>query len=326
MLDNTEEKIAKIAQVAYLYYVQGKTQQEVATMLGIARPIISRQLKEAEKLGIVHIDISYPVRSSRLEQEMISRFGLQVCRVHIIDSDDENEIKSLVARGAAKFFVEKLPSMRKIAVSWGSTLYEMIKQIEAQANPNLEIIQLIGATGQEHNPNDGPIIARNLAERLGAHLYPLHAPLVVESEHVAKALMKDKVIYQTLNRAIEADIAFVGIGSLEYKKNSLVKAGYLTEKELNEIRKAGAVGDICAQFYNIQGQILDIDINRRIIGLPIKKLQSGPTVIAASFGQDKVNGILGALRGRLINGLITDYETAEKIIENTKQTGTNENI
>lgn len=319
MLNNIEEKNMKFAKIAYLYYVEKKNQEEISSIMQIARPLISRYLKEAEKLGIIRIEVMYPIRSARLEQEFISKFGLESPRILIIDTQDESELKALIGRAAAKFLYEKVSSINKIAISWGSTLYEMIQQLEQQNNPNLEVIQLIGATGKEHNPNDGPIIARNLSEKLGARLYLLHAPLIVESEQIAEALKKDKVIRQTLDRAIQADIAFVGVGSLQYQKNSLIKAGYLTEKELENIKKAGAVGDICAQFYDINGKILDIDINRRIIGVPIKELKNGPKIIAVGFGEDKARGILGALRGKLINGLITDYKTAEKVlIENEK--------
>jgi DNA-binding transcriptional regulator LsrR (DeoR family) len=314
MLDNNEEKQVRLAKVAYLYYMQGKNQVEISELIGVARPQVSRLLKEAEESGIVRIKVDYPIRSERLEASLKERFGLPEARVHIMEEEDPTEARGLIGVAAARFFDDAARGAKRIAISWGSTLYEMIKHIEPREDPGVEVVQLIGATGRENNPNDGPIVARALAERLKARLYLLHAPLVVESELVATALMKDKVVLETLDKAREADIAFVGLGSLERENNSLFRAGYLSERELEQIKKAGGVGDTCARFFDADGHLLDIDINRRIIGLPPADLEKVPRVIAVSLGVDKAAGILGALRGRRIKGLITDHRTAEEVL------------
>ncbi len=315
MLNSSEEKLARFAKMAHLYYIEGKNQVEVAEAMGIARSMVSRQLKEAEELGLVQVRVDYPTRLNRLEQLFSQRFGLAEPRIYIVDEENPSTAKSLIGLAAARYLVEDEPCARCIAISWGSTLFEMIKNLKPCADRGFEVIQLIGATGREHNPNDGPLIARALAERLTARLFPLHAPLVVESELVASALMKDKVVSNTLNRASTADIAFVSIASLEREKNSLFHAGYLSEEELDRIKMAGGVSDICARFFDLEGRLLDIDINRRIIGLPLAELARIPKVVAVTLGPEKAQGILGALRGRHVNGLITDHRTAELVLE-----------
>jgi DNA-binding transcriptional regulator LsrR (DeoR family) len=321
MLDSTEEKLARLAKVSYLYYKEGKNQVEVAEAMGLARPMVSRQLKEAEESGIVKINVEYPIRSRRLEKIFMERFGISEVRIYIVEENDPQKAKALLGSAASRFFSEETAGAKRIAISWGSTLYEMVNHIEGKTAENMEVVQLIGATGREHNPNDGPVVARDLAERLDARLYLLHAPLVVESEMVASALMKDKVVLETLNKARMADIAFVGIGSLEKDKNSLFKAGYISEKELELIKASGGVGDTCARFYDAKGRILDIDINRRVIGLPPDELEKLPRVIAVSLGEEKARGILGALLGKRVKGLITDFRTAEKVIALQDESG-----
>jgi DNA-binding transcriptional regulator LsrR (DeoR family) len=315
MLDSSEEHLARLAKMAHLYYIEGKNQEEVAEALGIARPMVSRQLKEAEEAGIVKVRVDYPFRSECLEHIFMERYGLAEPRIHIVDDSDTAIAKRLIGQAAARFLSEEAAGARKIAISWGSSLYEMVNSLEPKIDKGIEVVQLIGATGHEHNPNDGPIIARFLAEKLGARLYLLHAPLVVESELVAAALMKDKVVRETLDKAKVADIAFVGIGSLEREQNSLFHAGYISEEDLGRIKAAGGVGDTCAQFFDGEGRLLDIDINRRVIGLPPEDLVHVPRVIAVSLGEAKVQGILGALRGGWIKGLITDSHTAERVLE-----------
>ena len=315
MLDAQEEKLARLARMSYLYFMEGKNQVEVAEAMGLARPMVSRQLKEAEECGIVKISVDYPIRSERLEKAFRERFGLANVRILIIEEDEAARAKTLLGMAAARYLQEEVPGLKRIAISWGSTLYEMIKHLDVLPEKGREVVQLIGATGRENNPNDGPLIARGLAERLNARLYLLHAPLIVESELVATALMKDKVVRETLDRANDADIAFVGIGSLEREKNSLFRAGYLMEDELDRIRKAGGIGDTCAQFFDASGRLLDIDINRRVIGLPLAQLAKIPKVIAVTLGPEKVRGILGAMRGHHVNGLITDHSTAQLVLD-----------
>lgn len=315
MLEADEERLAKLAKMAHLYHIEGKNQVEIAEALGIARPMVSKQLKEAEEAGIVRIRVTYPVRSERLELELKERFGLAEPRVHIVDEDDRESAKRLIGDAAARFLEDEASGLRTIAISWGSSLYEMVKSLLPRENRGFEVVQLIGATGLEHNPNDGPIIARSLAERLSAKLYLLHAPLVVESMIVAEALMKDRVVRETLDKAKTADIAFVGIGSLVRERNSLFRAGYISEEDLGRIKVAGGVGDTCAQFFDKNGRLLDIDINRRVIGLPPGDLARIPRVIAVSLGDDKTQSILGALRGGWVSGIITDHRTAVRVLE-----------
>ena len=46
----------------------------------------------------------------------------------------------------------------------------------------------------------------------------------------------------------------------------------------------GAAGHMCGQFFDIQGQFLDIEINRRAVGIGIKTLTNMPLVIAVAGG------------------------------------------
>lgn len=314
MLDSGEERLARLAKMAYLYYKEGKNQSEISEALGVARPMVSRQLKEAEDLGIVRIGVEYPFRSTRLEKLFRERYGLPEPRIHIVDDGEPKNAKALIGLAAAKYLAREAMGVKRIGVSWGSTLFEMIRHLEPVENHCLEVVQLIGATGHENNPSDGPAIAQSLAEKLDARAYLLHAPLIVESELVRNALMNDRVILETLDRAREADIAFVGLGSLEREKNSLVKAGYLSDEDLGRLAAAGAVGDTCAQFFDAGGRLLDIDVNRRVIGLPIDELAKIPRVIAVTLGEEKARGILGALRGKRLTGLITDHRTALRVL------------
>jgi DNA-binding transcriptional regulator LsrR (DeoR family) len=201
-----------------------------------------------------------------------------------------------------------------IGISWGTALYQMISAMRPRNLPAVEVIQLIGATGAENVPTDGPVLAQLLTNRLGGFPRYLHAPLIVESEAGREALLQDRNIRETLARAERADVALVGIGSPTSELYSLLRAGYVDEVEAQRIRSTGVAGDICAQHYSLAGEWLDIDINHRTVGISLETLSKIEVVIGVGGSSRKGAAILGALRGRYLNVLITDDQAAQKVL------------
>src|SRR5690349_20542405 len=67
---------------ARLYYVENRSQAEIAAVLGTSRSNVSRMLTEAQRQGIVEIRIVDPSgRSQDLERELRTMFGLADVRV-----------------------------------------------------------------------------------------------------------------------------------------------------------------------------------------------------------------------------------------------------
>jgi DNA-binding transcriptional regulator LsrR (DeoR family) len=142
----------------------------------------------------------------------------------------------------------------------------------------------------------------------------LHAPLVVENGQVREGLLQEPRIQETLGLARKVDIALVGIGSLVPEVSSLLRAGYLDQEALTELRAHGAVGDICGRHYDVHGRVMDIELNRRMVGIELKDLQGIEQVIGVAGGEAKAEAILGALRGGHINVLVTDDGAAGKVL------------
>jgi DNA-binding transcriptional regulator LsrR (DeoR family) len=304
-----------LAKIASLYYDHNKTQQEIAVEIGMTRSAVSRLLTEAREKGIVEIIVHYPWRNSpELEQALISTFHLKSARVLVRDTKSYEEMLRGLGVLAAAYFDSILHDGMIIGISWGTALYQMLNILRPRKMPGVEVIQLIGATGSENIPTNGPILAQLLSNRLGCRSWHLHAPLIVDSEAGRNALMQDRNIQQTLERAKHADVALVGIGSTRSDLYSLLRAGYVTEEEAQAIREKGAVGDVCAQHYNYLGQWLDIDINRRVVGIELETLSQIDTIIGVAGSSRKGQAILGALRGGYVNVLIADDQVAQKVL------------
>jgi len=318
MPDN-DIRLAYLARIASLYYDQHKTQQDIADALGITRSAVSRLITEAHDRGIVEITVHYPWTSNGLEQELVATFGLKAARVMVREDRSYEEMLSGLGKLAAQYLNGILSEKTVIGISWGTALYQMIQQLPARQLPEAEVVQLIGATGSERIPTDGPMLAQLLTERLGCACRYLHAPLIVENEVVRDSLLQQRSIRETLARAQQADVALVGIGSTHSDLNSLLRAGYINEKELRGIRAAGAIGDICAQHYSASGEWLDIEINRRAIGIDLSHLSHIRTVIGVAGDERKSAAILGALRGKYVSVLITDDHAAHSILERCRK-------
>lgn len=314
-MDNNEERLAYLAHIASLYYDHGKNQQEIADEIGMTRSAVSRLLTEARERGIVEIVVHYPWRTSlELEKALMARFNLKAARVLVRMNKSYPEMLQGLGVLAAQYFLSILGETNVIGISWGSALNAMIQAIRPRRLPNLEVVQLIGATGSEKITTDGPLLAQLLADNFGCARRYLHAPLIVESEEGRKALLQERTIRDTIARAEQSEIALVGIGSTQPDLYSLTRAGYVNRKELEEIRAAGAIGDVCAHHYDIQGNYLPIGVNRRVMGISVETIWRIPTVIGVAGDAQKGEAILGALRGRYVNVLITDDQAAARVL------------
>ena len=63
------------------------------------------------------------------------------------------------------------------------------------------------------------------------------------------------------------------------------------------------------------GQPVESDVNARVIGITLEQLTQVKRVVGVAGGAEKIQAILGALRGGLIDVLITDSLTAAQLLE-----------
>jgi deoxyribonucleoside regulator len=173
---------------------------------------------------------------------------------------------------------------------------------------------MIGAVGTGDPLIDGPDLARLLVDLYGGECRYLHAPLIVENADVWKALLQEPRILEPLSLARRADVALVGIGSPAAEVSSLLRAGYLDRDELARLQAQGVVGDICSRHYDIDGRVLDIELNRHIVGIDLETLHGIEQVIGVAAGVAKSKAILGALRGRHVNVVVTDDVAAREVL------------
>jgi len=312
-----DEREELLATVASLYYKLDQSQAEIAGRMGVSTSKISRMLKEARDRGIVDIRIHMPVpRDIAIEQELMQTFGLRDALVLQSGNEtDEDALLRAVGQLAGGYLQRALPAIppgESIGTAWGTSIHAAVVALPDMSARQLDVVQLMGGVGSF--TVDSPDITRMLAARLGGRHYDLHAPALVEQAATRGVLLAEPAVRESLARARRVKLAITGIGAVQERSSSFVRAGLLLPGELARLRAQGAVGEMIGRFYRIDGSTTGLEINERMIGIDLDDLRRVPSSLAVARGSDKVEAIYGALRGRLLTVLATDDLTARGVL------------
>lgn len=298
-----------LSRVAWYYYHDGLTQSEIGNRLNLSRIKVSRMLERGRRMGLIHIHINSSYGGCfALENQLQALYGLSEARV--IPADDEQSSTERLAEAASQYFMGRLKTADLLAVGWGATVMGALQRL-AQTLSHRDI-SLVSLTGGVAAYIEGVASGRSAQN---VHLIP--APLLVSNPDLAISLRTERHVVDVMSMAKTANYALVGIGSVA-DQATLVTSGYATRSQFEAFRRQGAVGDIIAVFYDEEGNVLDLPFHETLVGLDLAALRDIPHVVAAASGQNKVDAIRAAAKGKHFNVLITDEPTAQAIIEKEK--------
>ncbi|TVR86753.1 MAG: sugar-binding transcriptional regulator [Trueperaceae bacterium] len=302
-------------EAATLYYEEQLTQAEIGQRLATSRSTVSRLLRDARARGVVQFTIHHPwARHSRLEARLRATFGLRDARVLRAGQRSPEAVLDGVGALAARYLQGVIRDGMVLGVSYGRTIAATIGHLTPTRPLDLVVVQLLGALGSDNPLIEGSNLARDLAAKYGATYRYLYAPLVVEDARTRDRFVQEPLVQDVLAVGRQADIALVGIGVLGDEAPSLIYRGYLGVADIARLRALGAVGNMCAQFFDADGVQLDTDLNQRAISIGLDGLKGIGLVVAAASGRQKAPAILGALRGGHVDVLISDDEAIEAVL------------
>jgi DNA-binding transcriptional regulator LsrR (DeoR family) len=317
MIDFAEHDL--LAQVASLYYEDELTQDAIANQLGLSRVKVYRLLKQARAGQIIQFTIDWPIqRSSELEAALCQQFGLREVFVLRTPAGAQAHALSRLGQLGARFLERTLQDGMTLTVCLGRSTYEVIHAIRPGFQARVDVAQALGSLPFAVPELDSAALARQLAQKLGGNVLYLSAPLMADSVEAAEVMRSQRDIQRSLHAARGAQVGLVGVGDLAPETSEFVRAGAMNMEDLARLRAGGAVGDMAGQIFNIDGELLETDYNRRVIGVDLADLRRIPTVMAAAMGREKAEAILGALRTGVIDVLCTDSEVAGAILEMTQ--------
>ena len=299
--------------VAELYYEQSLSQQEIARLLDCSHSTVSRLLADARSAGIVQISIQKAVESdSELSRHLRETFSLRDAVVTPAGASPQERL-TLVGDAGAELLMSVLDEGMIIGVTWGNTLYHMVRAIQPVAIEGVQVIQLSGALGQGDPEVDGPNLAFRLAEHLGGTCRLLPAPALVDTPQFRDQLMDQRQIRDTITAASRANVIVQGIGALDDDLSSLERAGYIDKSEADLAKRQGAVGHVFARMIDAEGREVG-DYGRRVVGISLEAMRDADWSICLCASPAKAKAVLGALRGRYFNTLVVDATTAEDVL------------
>lgn len=312
-----EERLELLGQLAVWYYEDGLDQTVIARRIGKSRSMVSKMLNEVRRQGIVEFRVNYPLRrDSRRERELEEVFGLDQAWVlgSRLGTDDESRLR-IVGKLGARCLQSRLFDGVRIGVGLGQALLEVIRAMPTLELREAAVVQLIGTLSARHLAMDSSELTRLLADKLSADYRYLPSPAVVNTMEAAKSLLGEQAIRDALELASNVDVALIGIGSTDMEHSSLYQGGFVGEEELEQVRAAGAVGDILSRYILPDGSQIEMPGDRHVIGVPLEELQTLPSVIAVASSPAKAEVILAALRGGHFNVLVTDSQTSDRLVE-----------
>lgn len=304
---------------AYYYYERDMQQNKIADILGVSRLTLGKLLKEARQEGLVRIEIVDQKNLRRcLEAEEVLRARYHLSDIKVTDTPpdaDADTVNRNIASAAARYVEQKLHSNMRVGLAWGRTLEWMAHSIRSSgAVKNLEVVTLLGGAGTMSSMVQPNVLAQVLLEKFGGSGYIINAPYICQSESLCASIKAEPGVSEALAKGRESDITLVGLGEQPAFTERYNSYHHFDRETIDMLLSAGAVGDICSRFFDVNGRPCDTSVCRRIIGVELNALKSYKNVVVIGGGPTKCLATLGALRGGYADVLITDYETARAVI------------
>lgn len=309
-----EERLDQAARAGWLYYVAGNTQDEIARKLGVSRQSAQRLVSLAVTERLIKVRLDHPIaHCMELSSALTERFGLKSCEVVPSDPDAPSLMSGIAIAGAAE--MERLLKSKEpkiIALGTGRALRACIEQLPIMDCPHHKVVSLLGNMMSDGSATPYNVVIR-MAERVNARHYPMPLPVFARSAEELAVLHAQEPVHNTLELCKQADALFVGIGQLG-SSAPIMQDGFFTPDQLRALEASGGVGEITSWSFDAQGQLVADDPKRKVASAPLIANADRP-VFGIGAGVPKAPAILGALRGKLINALITNEATAELLLQ-----------
>jgi DNA-binding transcriptional regulator LsrR (DeoR family) len=307
------ERLDEAARAGWLYYIAGNTQDEIAKKLGISRQTAQRLVSLAVTERLIKVRFDHPLgRCLELSIRLKETFGLESCEVVPADPASSSETLGIVEAAATemeRYLVSQHPVI--VALGTGRTLRAVSEQISPMECPQHKIVSLVGNIGPDGSATVFDVASR-VGDRVGAPHYPMPFPVIAATVHEKRLLVEQKSLRNVMDLATQADVSFVGIGTID-ETAAVLRDGFVRPDEIRSMVKAGAVGEIVGWSFDAQGQLIDGLVNDRVLAVPLD-VPAQRKVIGVAMAANREKAIKGALRGHLINGLITNEKMAEQLL------------
>jgi DNA-binding transcriptional regulator LsrR (DeoR family) len=312
--DSEISRLDNAARAGWLYFIAGKTQDEIAKTLNVSRATAQRLVSLCLAERLITFRLEHPITACmEMAARMKDAFELRYCEVVPTDPASPTAVAGIAERAAA--LLESILRANKpaiIGMGTGRAMRASVEQVPAMDCPDHQLVSLVGNISPDGSASFFDTVAR-LADLTKARHYPMPLPLFVSSETERQQLLQINPVTRVRAIAEKAELRLVGVGQIDPGAQLFVD-GFINREELLELMRLGAVGELTGWAFDAQGQIIEGGTNRRLTSIP-HRVSAEALTVGAALGPAKVVAIRAALEGRLLTGLITDETTAKSLLQ-----------
>lgn len=308
MLETTMD-VQLLHRAASAYYLDDLRQAEIAELLHVSRPTVSKLIAEARRIGMVRFEVLDPSTGDLADLELRLRERLGAARVRIAAGDQVQR----GFRGIGDLLGEELRGLglRRgdvLLLSSGKTTYAVSGMAGLPELPGVIVAPTVGGQ-QEPDPSfQTNEIVRRFADRTHAEPRFMFAP-AQPSPSLWDSLQADPSFLAITDLWRRARAVVVGVGEPYRGRESLTSVVPRDEPLLEP-----AVGDINLHFYDAAGEAVAFPGSDRLVRPTRELMRDIPDAIALAADVRKAPSILAGARAGLFSTLITDEPTALAVL------------
>lgn len=314
-----EKKIRRMVEIAKMYYEDDIKQDDIAKILDISRPLVSKILAEAKSSGIVSININSPLDEKHMiEAELLEKFNLK--NVVVVDSiEDKNLLNKKLCYEAAgimnRLMVNKNINSSKsrekfnIGLGWGEKVYYTLSEINDMNSYLGNTCSLIGnfpSLNKSYHSNE---IIRMFSEKTETKPEYVYAPAFFNSKEEMADYKRLSKLNEIEKLWSNLDIAIIGVEN--YPSISDFTAIPWFRDKLN---KSNAIGEVVNHYFDIYGNIIE-DINDNTMHIPVQLLKSAKRILAVTSEDTKFETIIGLIKAKLVTDIVLTRKLAIDLVK-----------
>lgn len=312
MSDSTTdyELARQIHIVLVLHFLEGLKQSEIAQKLNLSTSKVNRLIAQGRRLGMVKIDIESRFQHLvDFENDMVAMTSLNRAVITPTASGNPDTTLHQVGRAAANLLIETVRDGDVIAITGGKAISALVDNLSVEKPLDVTVVPLTGGVQGKYF-TDVNHLATQLAERVGGKAMLVHAPLFAESSAQRDMLRQVGSVREVFDMARNANIALIGIGSIEPAGSSYFDLHPVPEADRKMLIGMGVVGEMLAHLIRDNGEVANYALNNRLVALDPATLKNCGHVIGVAAGAEKARPINAVLNGNYLNSLVLDEETA----------------
>lgn len=299
------------ASVARRYYLDGRSKVEIAEEFALSRFKVARLLDDARSSGLVRIEIGHTgVIDVELSGRLMTALGLTHCVVTATPDDHPGALRALLGAAAADLLSEIVTGDDVLGLSWSRAVATMATTLRRL--PPVPVVQLTGALARPGEDGSPIELVRAVAHVSGGPAYFFYAPMAVADATTAKALRRQPEVARAFGLIGSVTRAVVGVGAWEHEQSTLFDA--TPDAERLDLQRNGACAEVSGIVVDPAGCPIPAALTERMIGITVEQMRAIPEVIGIVYGEAKTGATLAAVRGGLVDSIVTHSTLAEALL------------